>query len=200
MDWGSLLLGALLGFLLSLLLWWIQLRVVVPKLMFGDAISRLTHNGDAVYRFKVLNCGRRGAVDLSVTVSLHLGNKLISYDEVATLKTFSILRLHPSNESILQLRPGVSRVVRLDMRPSLWETASPSLLRVVDIDPTSEDRIALESLLSATPGAYMRIRVLANDEISGTRKYFVSQRYYAGHIRTGAFDEDGLSVGTRGGW
>ena len=200
MGWGSLLVGALLGFLLSLLLWWVQLRVVAPMLEFGDGISRLTHNDDVVYRFKVLNCGRRGVVDLTITVSLHLGSELISYTEVANLNTFSILRLYPVTESILQLRPGVSRVIRLDMRPSVWETTSPRLLEVTGIDPMSKDPVALESLLSATPEAHLRVRVLANDEVSGTRKYFVSQRYYQGHIRTGAFHRGGLSVGPPGGW
>jgi hypothetical protein len=198
MDWGSLLLGALLGFALSLVLWWVQLRVVVPRLEFGEGISRLTHDGDVTYRFKVMNGGRRGAVDLAFSVSLHLGSELMAYNEVPAIKTFSILKLYPAADAILQLRPRVSRVVRLDMRPQLWQDVSPRLLAVAKIDPSSEQPVPLESLLAATPSAYLRVRVLANDEVSGTRRYFVSPRYYLGHIRTGAFR--GLSVGPPGGW
>jgi hypothetical protein len=198
MDWGSLLLGALLGFVLSLVLWWIQLRVVVPRLEFGEGISRLTHNGDVTYRFKVMNGGQRGSVDLAFSVSLHLGSELIAYNEVPAIKTFSILKLYPAADAILQLRPRVSRVVRLDIRPHLWQDVSPRLLAVAKIDPSSEQPVPLESLLAATPSTYLQVRVLANDEVSGTRRYFVSPRYYLGHIRTGAFR--GLSVGPPGGW
>jgi hypothetical protein len=198
MDWGGLLVGALFGFALSLVLWWIQLRVVVPRLEFADGISRLTQNGDVTYRVKVMNGGRRGAVDLAFSVSLYLGSELLAYNEVPTVKTLSILKLHPATDAILQLRPRVSRVVRLDMRPQLWQDTSPSLLAVAKIDPRSDRPVSLESLLAATSSAYLLVRVLANDEVSGTRRYFVSQRYYLGHIRTGAFR--GLSVGPPGGW
>lgn len=198
MDWASLLLGALLGFALSLVLWWIQLRVVVPRLEFGEGISRLTRDGAVTYRFKVSNGGRRGAVDLMISVSLHLGSELIAYDQVPAIRTYSILKLHPATNGILQLRPRVSRVVRLDLRPHLWRDTSPDLLKVAGIDPNDDRPILLESLLAATPTAYLRVRVLANDEVSGTRRYFASPRYYLGHIRTGAFRA--LAVGPRGGW
>ena len=84
------------------------------------------------------------------------------------------------------------------MRPQLWQDVSPRLLAVAKIDPASQQPILLETLLAATPAAYLRVRVLANDEVSGTRRYFASPRYYLGHIRTGAFR--GLSVGPPGGW
>ncbi|HEY3959234.1 MAG TPA: hypothetical protein VGL68_01855 [Solirubrobacteraceae bacterium] len=198
MDWGGLLLGAALAFIVALAVWWIQLRFAVPRLEFGEAISRLTHEGEAVYRFKVLNRGRRGAVDLAFSVSLHLGNELISYAEAPATKTFSILKLYPATDGVMRLRPKVSRVIRIDMRPHLWRDASPRLLAVAKIDPDAEELIALEALLSATPAVYLRVGVLANDEVSGTRKYFASQRYYLGHIRTGGFR--GLAVGSSGGW
>jgi hypothetical protein len=198
MDWQGLLVGALLGLIPSLFVLWVQLRVVAPRLAFGQGISRLTHNGESVYRFKVLNAGRRGAVDLAFAVSLHLGDELISYDEAPRVRTFTILKLYPAADAVIQLRPRVSRVVRLDMRPELWRDASPRLLAVAGIHPGSDEPIRLESLLAATPTAYMRVRVLANDEVSGTRRYFESQRYYAGHIRTGVFR--GLAVGAQGGW
>ncbi len=199
MDWGGLLLGAALAFIVGLAVWWIELRVAVPRLEFGEGISRLTHDdGEVVYSFKVLNSGRRGAVDLAVTVSLHLGSGLISYVEEPATKTFSMLELHPAADRVMQLRPKVSRVIRLDMRPYLWRDASPRLLAVAKIDPDADELIALEALLSATPAVYLQVGVLANDEVSGTRKYFASRRYYLGHIRTGDFD--GLVLGSCGGW
>jgi hypothetical protein len=197
-DWGDLLAGATLGFLLSLLLWWIQLRVVVPKLEFANGISRLTADGETLYRFKVYNRGRRGAVDLRFSVSLHLGKGIITYVEEPRVDTFSILSLYTPTEGVLRLRPAVSRVVRLDMRSCRWQGKSPRLLQVVGIDPSSDADVSLESLLDATPGAYLQIQILAYDDVSGSRRSFVSQRYYRGHIRTGRFH--GLVVGSPGGW
>jgi hypothetical protein len=105
MDWGGLLLGAALALIVALAVWWIELRVAVPRLEFG----------------------------------------------------------------VMRLRPKVSRVIRLDMRPHLWRDASPRLLAVAKIDPNADELIALEALLSATPEVYLRVGVLANDEVSGTR-------------------------------
>lgn len=159
--------------MLSLLLWWIQLRVVVPKLEFADGISRLTTNGETLYRFKIYNRSRRGAVDLRFAVSLHLGKGVITYVEEPHVDSFSILSLYTPIEGVLRLRPAVSRVVRLDMRSCRWQGTSPQLLRVVGIDPSIDADVSLESLFDATPGAYLQIQALAYDDVSGSRRYFL---------------------------
>ncbi len=200
MDWPSLVVGAFLAFVAAGLLWWVQFRLVVPTLKFGEGISRLTSCGEVIYRFKVLNSGRRGVTDVCLVVSLYLGKGLVPYVEEPRVESFSIIDIFPATDSVLQLRPGVSRVVQLDMRPSRWAATSPRLLRLAKIDPASQESVSLERLLSVTPEAYFVIRALAYDEVSGSRKYFESHRYYCGHIQTGQFSKSGLSVGRQGGW
>src|ERR1700689_1463105 len=109
-----------------------------------------------------------------------------------------MIRIHTAAEGVLRLRPKVSRVMRLDLRASSWKDVSPRLLAIARIDPDREGEVALEDLLAATPSTYLSVRVLAYDEVSGSRKYFESQRYYLGHIQSGTFD--GLAVGPKGGW
>lgn len=200
MNWPSLLIGAFLAFVASGLLWWVQFRLVVPTLNFGEGISRLTSCGEVVYRFKVRNSGHRGVTDVRLVVSLYLGKGLVPYVEETRVENFSIIDIFPATDSVLQLRPGVSRVVQLDMRSSRWAATSPRLLRLANIDPTSHESVSLERLLSVTPEAYIVIRALAYDEVSGSRKYFESHRYYRGHIRTAQFVKSGLSMDRQGGW
>ena len=50
----------------------------------------------------------------------------------------------------------------------------------------------LEALLRATPDAFLRARVLAYDEITGSRKFFESGKYRLDDIVRGKYD--GLEV------
>ena len=199
MAWLGVAAGAFMSFGLSLLLWWYQYRVLVPQLEFGSGISRLTDVHGTAYRIKVFNASRRrGAIDLDFDIALHLGQGLVTYREARLIETLTMVRVYTAVDGILRLRPQVSRVMRLDLRASRWKDVSPRLLALLQVDPNSDEEVSLEGLLSATPSVHLCVRVLAYDEVSGSRKYFVSQRYYLGHIRTGAFN--GMSVGRDGGW
>jgi hypothetical protein len=193
MDWGGIFAGALAGFLLSLLLWWLQYRVLVPVLQFSEDLSKLTDADGAVYRFKVLNASRRrGVIDLTFNVRLHLGKGVVGYAEADLTKTTSYIRIYTAIDGVIRLSPGVSRIVRFDLRPDRWIDTSPRLLAAAGIDPEGTQEVTLESLLSATPEAYLQVRVLAYDEVSGSRKYFASPKFRAGDIKLGPYN--GLKV------
>ena len=69
MDWGGILVGAAIGFVLSAVLWAVQLRLFVPRLKFADKISKLSDEDGPVYRVKMMNASRyRGIIDLQVEV------------------------------------------------------------------------------------------------------------------------------------
>lgn len=173
--------------------------MLVPKREFGDVISRLTTNsGDVVYRFKVTNGGRREIIDVRFAASLHFGKAAIAYFEEPPLDTYSILRLYPALDGVLRLRPGWSRVVRLDMQSTRWEGVAPQLLELAGIDPDLDATVSLITLLRTTPSAYLQVSVLGYDAVSGSRKYFESKRYFEGHVQTGRFRD--LAVGPKGGW
>lgn len=187
--------GALVGFFLSLSLWWIQYRILVPRLAFSTAISRLhADDGVPVYRIKMQNPSRRrGIIDLSLDVRVYLGKGILTYAEGRVNRTSTSMRIHiAGNDHIMRIAPGTNRIVRLDLRPSRWSNVNPRLLESIGVDPSSDDPVALEALLGVARDGWLRVRVLAFDEFSGSRTYFESQRYYSDQIVRGKFH--GLGV------
>ncbi len=187
MDWLGITAGGLVGLAFSLALWWMQYRVLVPRLAFNDSVSRLTSAHGTVYRVKFENRSRRRAViDVSLDVRVFFGQSVVAYNE-ATLRHTSQSVGIPTPGKVMRLAPGVSRIVRLDLRPTMWDHVNPRLVAAIGVDRTDERETQLERLLTATPEAYMRVRVLGYDEISGSRKYFESGKYRVQHIVTGPF-------------
>lgn len=147
MDWVGIVGGALVGLALSLALWWVQYRKLVPRLEFARDLSKLTDETGAVYRFKVRNTSRhRGAIDLTFDVALHLGPDLQRYSEARLTATHTLVEIYTAIDGVLRLGPGDSRVVRFDLRMSRWKDLNPRLLTLLSIDPDSDGEAGLEDL------------------------------------------------------
>jgi len=78
--------GVLTGVISAALFWWWQAKLMRPKLRLCPTIARYRLARDEVdrYQIKVINGRRRLAVDLRVTVSIHLPD-LVSPGSVETL-------------------------------------------------------------------------------------------------------------------
>lgn len=200
MDWPGIIVGAVAGFGLSLALWWVQYRVLVPRISFASGISKIVDDDPPNYRIKFTNTGRRAIIDVEVDVRVFFGKGAIEYSDGRRLSRTSysmrILTSSSTQNGIMRVRPGTSRVLRLDLRRSTWDDVNPRLLDAIGIAHIPPDQsVDLEQLLQSTKGAHLRVRLLAYDEVSGTRKFFQSGRQWAQDIHEGTFD--GLMVKVR---
>lgn len=192
MNWPSILVGALAGFSLSFGLWWVQYRVLVPRITFASGISKIIDDPPN-YRIKFTNTGRRGVIDVEADVRVFFGKGAIEYDGGRRLSRTSysmrILTSNSTQHGIMRVRPGASRILRLDLRRCTWDDVNPRLLDTAGIAQLAGDEtVALEQLLTAAEGAHLRVRLLAYDEVSGTRKFFQSGKQWVGDIHEGVFD------------
>jgi hypothetical protein len=187
MNWAGLAVGALIGFALSLAVWWVQYRVLVPGMAFGDGISKLSNASGVVYRLKIQNGRRRGIIDLTVDVRVFFPSAVVEYSEAPRRRSTASLSITTPNRRIMRLGPGQNRMIRLDLRNATWEPYNPGLLRALAIDPRAAGATSLEHILSADPDAYLRVRVLAYDEFSGSRKFFESPKYSPADVVIGTF-------------
>ncbi len=197
MDWSGILVGAVAGFSLSLALWWIQYRVLVPRITFASGISKIIDDDPPNYRIKFTNTGRRGIIDVEVDVRVFFGKGAIEYAGGRRLsRTSYSMRLLTSSSTqngIMRVRPGASRVLRLDLRRATWDDVNPRLLEAIGVAPIPPGQsVDLEQLLNGPQRAHLQIRLLAYDEVSGTRKFFQSGRQWVEDIHEGTFD--GLMV------
>jgi hypothetical protein len=199
-DWSGILVGAIAGFGLSLILWWFQYRVLVPRITFASGISKIVDDDPPNYRIKFTNTGRRGIIDVEVDVRVYIGKGAIQYEGgrrlTGTSYSMRILTSSSTQNGIMRVKPGASRVLRLDLRRCTWNDVNPRLLEVAGVaDLPDDESIDLERLLEATETAYLQVRLLAYDEVSGTRKFFQSGKQWAPDIHVGVFD--GLIVRER---
>lgn len=189
MNYAELLVGAGIGLGVSALIWWVQYRLIVPNLEFSPHISKLTSEHGAVYRFKVRNASkRRATVDVVFDVRLYLGHGAVGYIE-GSVRTLQSLDVATRAGTIMYIGPGGSRVVRFDLRKAVWDGANPSYLQAAGIsDVPDGGSVSLERLLETTEETYLRVRVLACDEVTGSRKFFRSGEYRLGDIKRGKFN------------
>jgi hypothetical protein len=185
---------------LSLALWWFQYRVLVPRITFASGIGKIGDDDPPNYRIKFTNTGRRGIIDVEIDVRVFFGKGAVEYEGgrrlARTSYSMRILTSSSTQNGIMRLTPGSSRILRLDLRRSTWNDVNPRLLEAVGVaDLPADQSIELERLLGATPGAHLQVRLLAYDEVSGTRKFFQSGKQWASDIHEGVFD--GLIVRER---
>ncbi len=192
-DYVALGLGAVLGLVVSIVVWWVQFRLITPDLRFSKSISKRVEHGHPTYRFKIDNASRRrGIIDLSLDVR-------VFFPKVGG--TVSLHLFTAVGDKIMRVAPKGNRVVRLDLREANWKLAHPGLLQAVGVSPTRDRHVDLETLL-ANEMAYLRIRILAYDELSGSRKFFESGEYRLDDIAEEAVtgvDVDDLMAGAQGG-
>jgi hypothetical protein len=159
--------------------------------MFGSGISRLRDSGDVSYRVKFTNVSRRGIIDLDIDIRLYFGKGVVKYGGRRLARTeysLGVRTTRATPRAVMRVAPGSSRILRLDLRRATWDEASPLLLKSLGIDAmASEESVDLEQLLDSTVHAHLQVRILAYDEVSGTRKYFSSGVYGKSDIRDGTF-------------
>ncbi|MGW1727793.1 hypothetical protein ACWCQK_33375 [Streptomyces sp. NPDC002306] len=173
-------------------LFWIWLtKGLAPKVVWSSSISKARLPGGPVkYRVKIMNAGRRAAVDFSAVCLLKLPDAGSNGNtKLATLRTLDV--------PLPKLSPGRSRVITIktDGIDPLQVRGLPAAVReCLNQDPP----IPLEQLLARFPGAHLVLHLSAYDEKSGTRCHFTSQDYTTRSITDRPFVGDGVDIQARG--
>ena len=173
-------------------LFWIWLtKGLAPKIAWSSSISKARLPGGPIkYRVKIMNEGRRAAVDFTAVCLLKLPDAGSNGNtKLATLRTLDV--------PLPRLAPGKARVITIktDGIDPLQVRGLPSAVReCLNQDPP----IPLEQLLARFPGAHFVLHLSAYDEKSGTRCHFTSKDYTTRSITERPFTNGGVDIQARG--
>ncbi|MFG1924319.1 hypothetical protein [Cryptosporangium sp. NPDC048952] len=175
----STLISVPTGMLTSFLFWWWFSRRLAPRIAWSDlmvapADADLTGTDFDMPRVKIVNVGRRNAIDLQVWAQLRLPHEV---DGAGS--PMSLVELPTSITWLPRLQRDGYRYVRLCLGK-----VPPEELERVGLDPSVE----LPTLLREHEDAAVRVFLFAYDGFSGARKIFVSPDYCADTLITGAFE------------
>lgn len=183
------LVGLFGGLLLSIAFWYFMAHVIVPSLVFSEAISRLVHSetGKTIYRVKVRNHRRRrGVIDISIEARIHYrGLLLIPRDDDVQPSNALMLDVPLDNPHLFRLGPGGGRVIWLDLDRIAFGNF-PFTSELKNMAKSGEGDV-LESLLGVGNDAYLTIHVLCYDEWTSARRYYSSRQYRKDDVKAGRF-------------
>jgi hypothetical protein len=170
--------GLLIGILGSLIAWWILFRLISPKLIFSERISRAKADdepGDLAYRVRFENSGRRAIIDLSIKAILRIrglnplrpSNWETTYLPVSFEGDFPYV--FPNREK------GNRRIIRIRVKKKneFERTVYPTEIR----EKARDRSLTLDDLLSIGTQATVQLIALGSDSFSGARKAFFSPGY-----------------------
>lgn len=188
----QLVLGFLLGFVASFLVWLWVAHGIVPRIVFSDGISKLRDDGESPgfkYRIKLQNIGRREAIDVETVVALVLHG-------MQTHSPRNSLTVHLDHTwariPIMRRRTG-NRFIRVDPEHNN-EFKSPRFPAHIR-QRAEAGTLTLEDVMGlGTKPASLQVTAFAYDSFSGSRKVFQSKKYRAIDIRSGAFQLQGLTI------
>ncbi|GAA0269971.1 hypothetical protein [Cryptosporangium japonicum] len=183
----STLISVPTGILTSFLFWWWFTRRLAPRIDWSDLMAAppetaWTGTDHDMPRIKIVNTGRRHALDLQVWAQLRLPHEVD-----ASGSPVSLIELPTSVTWLPRLQRQSYRYVRMCLG-----RVPPGELERCGVDPSTD----LPTLLREHPDAAVRVYLFAYDGFSGARKIFVSPDYCADTLIIGAF-EPGLALDAR---
>lgn len=172
--------GVLTGVMSAALFWWWQAKLMRPKLRLCPTIARYKLARDKVdrYQIKVINGRRRPAVDLRVTVSIHLPG-LVKAGSVETLS------LHKFEN------PSLGKNIRYRIQPGHMPQDTRRrylnyLPQHIAVPIRNGNVVDLGEFFKLYKGAFLKVSATAIDSFSGASG-FVQIKYYVESVRIGGF-------------
>lgn len=191
-----LVIGAVLGFFVSIAAWLFTNKYLVPKIKFANKISKIRSkdNPDKFeYRIRLENAGKRDIVDLHVYALVRIVG-LEENKEISQLVTLLLSENYPtvivpckseSNYGIRQYRIEVNNCERFK------ETIYGKDIN----EKYSQGILTLEDLLLIKDDVTVHFAALGTDRLSGTRKYIESEQPYTyDSISYGDYEGMGLNI------
>lgn len=166
------------GILTSFLFWWWFSRQLAPRIAWSDIMvappeTDWTGTDHDMPRIKIVNVGRRHALDLQVWAQLRLPHEVNGAG---------------SPVSLIELPTSVTWLPRLQRQSYRYVRMCLGRVPVAELERVGMDPgIDLPTLLRTHDEAAVRVYLFAYDGFSGARKIFVSPDYTADMLITGAF-------------
>lgn len=173
--------GAALGFFLSIFFWWYWNHRIVPRIEFSEQISRRPYErspGGWLFRVKFKNTGRRRAIDVNILCR-------IGIYELGAKKTWNWYEIKTNAERIPSIKPGGNRLVI--MRPEETEDFKRNSFPKEIRELFASGKLTIEHLLALGTKAKITVHVFAYDEFSGARKLYTSPGYTKESVLEGVF-------------
>ncbi|MDQ1247755.1 MAG: hypothetical protein QG597_2126 [Actinomycetota bacterium] len=148
---GAVLIFGALSSTIASLIWLLMLRRVRPRIEISPFIAEESINDSPQWRLKLINRSRRAAVDISIEIVLIRAQS-------AANGSVNMTRAIPVGRLPLML-PG-----------KRWRSGSDDNCYRIRIHANPGN------LLTPDDGRYLRVRIMARDEVSGVGRLF-EQRY-----------------------
>ena len=175
----SVILGIPIGIVCSLIAWWIIFHWYIPKIEFTNFVSKIKSSSNPDfpfnYRVRIKNSGKRSIIDITVRISITITGFYPNRKE--NISNF-YLDLKGENKPILS--KGNHLIFSLK-----YSALSSTLQKYV-----KDKHSYIEEILKI-PDSSIKIFVFGTDELSGARKLFMSQKFYAADIRSDYFMRGG---------
>jgi len=166
-------LGIIFGIFSSLLAWYILYHWVIPKIVFASGISKvqstILSNG-YTYKIKLWNTGKRDVIDIDVYVKYKvkgLTNRKNTWNTVELEKRF---------DKITYLAKGENRI--LTIFPAKTERFAEPIFPIEITTKFKNGELMLDDILSLRSDSYIRVYLFGYDKFSGSRRLFLSKKYY----------------------
>lgn len=188
----SNLIGFLIGVTSSFLVWYYLFRVLVPRIVFSEKISKIKREDPPPkynYRIKFQNRGKRAIIDVDIKIKLRI--KGLFKNRPSTWKEVSIPTSIEENPIIKPQKIG-GQIVNFGIMDCDFFTSN--LVEEEVRENFLKRTLSLEDILSLGSGTELHVIIGGYDEFSGARKIFVSKLYRKDDIVGGQFEKETLQI------
>jgi len=193
----NFIISSITGVSASFLIWYITVKIIVPKLRIGPHICKTIsneNNSGAKYRFKFENYGHRNIIDVEVIVRLRIqgldnsipNNWEIVYLPTSTLDYVKLSIIRPVSKSKIR---GILEIKTYECK-FFQDRKFPQYI----IDMSINKTLTLEHVMSIREKTELQILFIGTDEFSSAKKFFESKVYKLNDIVQGRFYSKGLNV------
>jgi len=179
------MLNLFLGISASIAAWFILYHLIVPKIVFSKIISKSVKSSAPCgysYRIKLWNIGRRDVVDLDIYIKLKIKGL------TCQKKLWHTVELTKRFDKITYLAAGENRIIPFFPNNTVRfkEKIFPKHIQL----RSKLEILTLEDILKLGSRSFVRVYILGNDTFSGSRKIFLSKKYYINNIKQKCFKID----------
>lgn len=192
----NVLVSSLTGVAASFFGWWYTFKYLVPKIRFGECISKLETSDNASgfrYRFKFENYGRRNIIDIDVVVRLRIKGLKSDFPN-----NWAIIYIPTSenNRNIFIVRPITKGNLRyiVEIKTHDCQFFQKTFLPQEIINKSINKTLTFEDVLKLGLESEFQIMLTGIDEFSGAKKFFESKVFSINDIKNGRFEKNGLSI------
>ena len=166
-------LGIIFGVLSSLLVWYILYHLIIPKIIFSSAISKLKSqklSNGYFYGLKLFNIGKRDVIDIDVFIKYKvkgLSKQKHLWHTLELKKRFDKLTYFPKGEKRF-----------IPIYPEKTKRFSDPIFPEDIREKYESGTLMLDDILMLGSIAFIRVYLLGYDRFSGSRRIFISKKYY----------------------